>query len=215
MLNAEKLSESIMALPIFESAWVLWLLIALSIISLSVMLERVVFFRRRSINNRDVQTKLSEFMSQEKYSDAVVYLQRMDSMETNVPLYGLRSYHLGPDAVEDLLVGAEQKERLRYGRGLSFLATLGSNAPFIGLFGTVLGIIKAFQDLSEQMGSSGTGNEVMAGISEALIATAVGLIVAIPAVVAYNLFTGWVKDSVARTVQLNKIVLAYLKSREV
>ena len=71
-------------------------------------------------------------------------------------------------------------------KGLNVLATLGSNAPFIGLFGTVLGIIQSFGILSSQQGSAMTA--VMLGLAEALIATALGLFVAIPAVVAYNYF---------------------------
>jgi biopolymer transport protein ExbB len=72
-------------------------------------------------------------------------------------------------------------------RGLTVLATLGSNAPFIGLFGTVLGIISAFAALGGT--TQGGANSVMSGISEALVATAIGLLVAIPAVVAYNVFS--------------------------
>jgi len=93
-------------------------------------------------------------------------------------------HHIMAAAVE----GAKAHERLRLERHLAFLATLGSNGPFIGLFGTVLGIIKAFHDLAAG-GAGGAGaSTVMAGISEALVATAVGLMVAIPAVVAFNYF---------------------------
>lgn len=77
-------------------------------------------------------------------------------------------------------------ERARLENGLTTLATLGSNAPFIGLFGTVLGIIQAFGSLAAQSSST---TSVMTGISEALVATAIGLFVAIPAVVAYNVFS--------------------------
>src|SRR5437667_2979583 len=76
--------------------------------------------------------------------------------------------------------------------GLLFLGTLGNNAPFIGLFGTVLGIVHSFRELgAAQPGAGGTGNmdNVMNGIAEALISTAIGILVAIPAVVAYNIFS--------------------------
>ncbi len=76
--------------------------------------------------------------------------------------------------------------RVHLERNLTFLASVGSNAPFIGLFGTVLGIIRAFADLVGNI--DGGADVVMAGISEALVATAVGIFVAIPAVVAYNAF---------------------------
>src|SRR6202011_1342010 len=116
------------------------------------------------------------------------------------------------DSVEDLLSGAETKERQRYSKRLSILATVGSNAPFIGLFGTVLGIIKAFHDLAGNM--SGVGNTVMLGISEALVATAVGLVVAIPAVVAYNALMSTVKELSANAALLAKTLLAQLKAED-
>jgi biopolymer transport protein ExbB len=94
-------------------------------------------------------------------------------------------------------------------RGLSFLATVGSNAPFLGLFGTVLGIIKAFHDLA--INTDEASEAVMAGISEALVATAVGLLVAIPAVVLYNVFSRWVKSRLSRSQSLANLVLARLE----
>ena len=102
---------------------------------------------------------------------------------------------LGDKELTAAVEGAKARERLRLERNLAFLATLGSNGPFIGLFGTVLGIIKAFHDLaSSQAGGAST---VMSGISEALVTTAVGLLVAIPAVVALNYFSRCVKVRLA------------------
>jgi biopolymer transport protein ExbB len=93
---------------------------------------------------------------------------------------------------------------------LVVLGTLGNNAPFIGLFGTVLGIIKAFHDLS--VSQNPNPSVVMSGVSEALVATAVGLIVAIPAVMAYNYFQRRVKEFVTQIEAASKILLVYLKS---
>ena len=105
-------------------------------------------------------------------------------------------------------------ERPRYERFLSFLGTLGSNAPFVGLFGTVLGIIKAFNDLGAvAIRGSAIQQTVMTGISEALVATAVGLAVAIPAVVAYNLFTRGLKTRVTRAQGLAHALVAAARSR--
>ena len=105
------------------------------------------------------------------------------------------------------------RERPRYERFLSILGTLGSNTPFIGLFGTVLGIIKAFKDLG-MTASKGAEVQatVMAGISEALVATAVGLAVAIPAVVGYNLLTRQIKTIAARSTALGHALVGHLKS---
>ena len=94
------------------------------------------------------------------------------------------------------MAAVKARLRLELERHLGILGTLGNNAPFIGLFGTVLGIIKAFADLAQQPGRRGAA-AVMAGISEALVATAVGLLVAIPAVVAFNIFQGRVRRTMA------------------
>ena len=94
---------------------------------------------------------------------------------------------------------ADEKRHLE-GR-LLWLGTLGNNAPFIGLFGTVLGVIKAFHDLAE----SGAGPEVvMAGLSEALVATAVGLLVAIPCVLAFNVLSKSVRDILSESEALGR-----------
>lgn len=94
-----------------------------------------------------------------------------------------------PEAVDRVNLAFIREERIKLEKGLAVLATLGSNAPFIGLFGTVLGIIRAFAYLGSQSGSSA----VMSGVSQALYATALGLFVAIPAIIAYNVFTQNVK----------------------
>ena len=100
---------------------------------------------------------------------------------------GLGVLSQGPEMVEEVMAATMAAERPRYERFLSFLGTLGSNAPFIGLFGTVLGIIKAFNDLGAvQIRGSAIQQTVMTGISEALVATAIGLVAAIPAAMAYN-----------------------------
>jgi biopolymer transport protein ExbB len=93
-------------------------------------------------------------------------------------------------------------------KNLGVLGTLGNNAPFIGLFGTVLGIIRAFADLARNQ--SGGATVVMTGISEALVATAVGLMVAIPAVVAYNVFQGRVRRGLGRIDAVAHVVLGAL-----
>lgn len=199
-----------MSLPIFEAEWVLWLLIILSLVSVAVMVERFLFYRKHAVDSDDIRTKLDAHLSVGDYKSAAEFLGQYDALETNVALFGLQQYQRGPDAVEDLLAGAETKEKLRYSARLSFLATVGSNAPFIGLFGTVLGIIRAFGDLSVSMENA--GGSVMAGIAEALIATAVGLLVAIPAVIAYNAFAGKVKTIAGNGELVARTLLSHLKA---
>ena len=107
------------------------------------------------------------------------------------------------ESMEGYLIG----ERQFLDRGLVVLGTLGNNAPFIGLFGTVLGIIMAFNDLAAN--PDGGPSVVMAGISEALVATAVGLLVAIPAVIAFNGFNRMIKRRMANAEAIKKLVLSH------
>lgn len=196
--------------PLFEAGWVLWVLVGLSAISLAIALERWVFLLRRRIDVPALRDELGHLLANAQIDRAIELLSKFDTLETNVVLSGLRAHHKGPDAVRHLLDGATEHERLRYGRRLGFLATVGSNAPFIGLFGTVLGIMKAFADLSGDL--SQASGSVMAGISEALIATAVGLFVAIPAVIAYNALFARVGASVSGAAVLSKTLLSELES---
>ncbi|HEY6033810.1 MAG TPA: MotA/TolQ/ExbB proton channel family protein, partial [Kofleriaceae bacterium] len=117
----------------------------------------------------------------------------------------------GPEAVDEHRAAIVELERQRYEKRLAFLGTLGNNAPFIGLFGTVLGIIRAFHDLA---GSTLQGTSaVMSGIAEALVATGVGLLVALPAVAAYNAFTRHVEASANAADAAAHEVLAFLKKK--
>lgn len=204
------LIPTLLSLPIFRAEWVLWLLILLSIASVAVMVERILFYRTHAIDAESVRAKLSDLLAQGDFQGAANFLEGFDSLETNVVLFGLRDYARGPESVEDLLMAAARKERARYEARLNMLATVASNAPFVGLFGTVLGIIRAFQDLSGNLGDASTA--VMAGIAEALVATAVGLLVAIPAVVAFNVLKGKVKAVADDGALLAATLLAALKS---
>ena len=210
--NPAGLVPALLELPIFQAEWVLWLLIALSLASVAVMIERYFFYRRHAIDIHEVRSALSKFLAEGNLMGAAEFLQQYDSLETNTVLFGLRDYARGPDSVEDLLQAAARKERARYEQRLGFLATVASNAPFIGLFGTVLGIIRAFKDLSMHM--SEASSAVMGGIAEALVATAVGLLVAIPAVVAFNMLKTRVKHIANDGNLLAATLLASLKSAD-
>ena len=204
------LIQTILGLPIFRSEWVLYLLLGLSIISIGVILERWVFYRRHGLDSAGVREGLRKSLQQGDFAAAATLLKKHDALETNVVLVGLQAVELGPESVEDLLVGALGQEKARYEKRLSFLATLASNAPYIGLFGTVLGIIRSFRDLAANM--SDASSAVMGGLAESLIATAMGLLVAIPAVIAFNVFRGHVKDAVTNCQTLGGVLLSRLKA---
>jgi biopolymer transport protein ExbB len=204
------LVQTLLGLPVFHSEWVLYLLLGLSLVSVAVMLERWIFYRRRRINIDAVRDALALSLERGDLEAAAKMLAKHDALETNVVLVGLRAYEKGPESVEDLMAGALGRERARYERRLSFLATLASNAPYIGLFGTVLGIVRSFRDLAANMADASAA--VMAGIAEALVATAVGLLVAIPAVIAFNVFKGTVKQAVTDCQLLARLLLSQLKA---
>jgi biopolymer transport protein ExbB/TolQ len=209
-METNTLVKTLLSLPIFQSEWVLYLLIVLSIASIGVIIERIYFYAKHSIDADVVRRELARSLEKGDFEGAAAALRKHDALETNSVLAGLVAYEKGPESVEDLVSGALGREKARYERRLGFLATLASNAPYIGLFGTVLGIIKSFRDLSVNMAEA--SSSVMAGISEALLATAIGLLVAIPAVIANNAFKSRVKHSVTEAEMLARVLLADLKA---
>jgi len=193
-----------------SSEWVLWLLLTLSVMSIGVMLERALYFSSNRLPNSE---DLAVMLAKGELDTVKKQLEGKKGMEANVLREALAAVGLGAHSVEEVIAAGVARERPQYERFLSFLGTLGSNAPFIGLFGTVLGIIKAFHDLGAT-GAKGSAIQqtVMAGISEALVATAVGLAVAIPAVVGYNVFTRGLKTITSRTNQLGHALIGHLKA---
>ena len=186
--------------------WVLWLLIVLSIVSVAVMIERWRFFSTRKV---DLELLIKDV--RQNRESAVDKYGRSEAIEAVVAVTGLKAGPRGADAAAEAMVSARAQKRQEMEKYLAYLGTLGNNAPFIGLFGTVLGIIKAFADLARNQ--SGGAAVVMAGISEALVATAVGLLVALPAVVTYNYFVRRVKGSVANADAVAHEILSQLKGK--
>lgn len=193
-----------------NAEWVLWVLATLSVISIAVMLERGVYFATHGLPNSDeVLLKLAKGDLDSVKSQ----VGTRQGMEASVLREGIEWSTRGPDAVQEVIDATMARERPRYERFLSILGTLGSNTPFIGLFGTVLGIIKAFKDLGMSANKAADmQSTVMAGISEALVATAVGLAVAIPAVIGYNVLQRSVKNTVARSTALGHALVGHLRS---
>jgi biopolymer transport protein ExbB len=203
------ITERFLAFTLLGAEWVLWLLIVLSVISFAIMIERAYFFLTHGVDVESLGSDLRRLLSKGSHADARARVKGSDSTEMTVVAAGLEEVERGTDAVSEAMVGQKARERMRLERNLAFLGTLGNNAPFIGLFGTVLGIIKAFHDLAGNQ--AGGVAVVMAGISEALVATALGLLVAIPAVVGFNYFNRRVRQTIANTDALAHVVLAQLK----
>lgn len=193
------------------SAWVLYLLLLLSLAAVAVVLERLWFFRNEKRPGPPLDEALGGLAGPETREPALRRLEPLRGLETAIARACLTHAESGAASVEEHVRAVVERERLRYERGLAFLGTLGSNAPFIGLFGTVLGIIRSFHDLAEH--SAQATQAVMAGIAEALVATGVGLLVALPAVAAYNAFTRYVETRVAGGEAAGHVILAWIKAR--
>jgi len=167
--------------------WVLWLLILLSVVSVGVMIDRALWLRNRDTDTERFTRELRGAFErgelerlQSKYKDdAAVPIQ--------VGLRGLAVRAQGPEAVAEAMHGERARWRRAADKNLIVLGTLGNNVPFVGLFGTVLGVINAFQHLAVK--SAEAEKETLSTIAEALSATAIGLMVAIPAVIAFNFFS--------------------------
>jgi biopolymer transport protein ExbB len=202
------LTQKFLAFTLLGAGWVLWLLVGLSVVSVAIMLERALYLSARKLPD-DLLGELKKLLFAGNVDGARKLLSGRGGIEAQVALEGLDQLPRGPGAVAEAMTGARTRERLHLERNLAILGTLGNNAPFIGLFGTVLGIIKAFHDLSQNQG--GGAAVVMAGISEALVATAVGLIVAIPAVMAFNYFQRRVRARLARADELAHAILATVR----
>ena len=201
-----RITERILAATLVGSDWVLWLLIFLSILSVTIMVERAIVMAGRAPSLDDLRDRLLKLLTAGDLSGAREILGPPRSPEVRVALVGLAELPHGRIAAAEAMAGARSHERLAMEKHLGILGTLGNNCPFIGLFGTVLGIIRAFADLSHNQG--GGAAVVMAGIAEALVATAVGLMVAIPAVVAYNIFQGRVRRTLGRVDAMAHLILA-------
>ncbi|MEP7124274.1 MAG: MotA/TolQ/ExbB proton channel family protein [Byssovorax sp.] len=214
------LSEWIQRIMVGSGAqWVMYVMLGLSVISVAIILERAWFFWSvrddLDVLAKELRTALDDSIETAK--------KRMDgspSAEAAVVSAGLAMAHRGTAATEEAMAGAVALQRMKLERRLAYLGTLGNNAPFIGLFGTVIGVIGAFAALGDPTKNPAVGQAaaavaptaVMTNIAEALVATAVGLVVAIPAVAANNYFQRLIKSTLANTEALTRILLAHMKS---
>jgi biopolymer transport protein ExbB/TolQ len=203
------LFERFSSLTQFGSLWVLWLLVGLSVLALTVALDRAVLFFSSRDDVLGLRREVRGLLSEGNVGLARKRLEHSPSFEARIAAAGLNAENAA--SAEERMRSEQQVVRLSMERNLAFLGTLGNNAPFIGLLGTVIGIVRAFRELSqakEQISAA-----LMAEIGEALIATAVGLLVALPAIALFNLFQRTIRARLSRADALSGEVLAHLKSR--
>ena len=205
------LTEKFLQFALLGAEWVLWLLVVLSVVSVYVMIERALFFRSVAGDDARIRRGLFDALGDGDIEGAKAKIKGAEGPGARMVREMLTSARQGAQAISARMKAVLPEERIRLGKNLAFLGTLGANAPFIGLFGTVLGIIQAFKELGDTGVQTGeTSKVVMAGISEALVATAVGLLVAIPAVVAYNIFQRRVKKLLGEAESLANTAFALM-----
>jgi biopolymer transport protein ExbB len=214
-MNIVAKSKSIMLA--MGAAPIMYLMIALSVISLAIILERTWFFASIKDDLETLARDLHARLRNRDFEGAKTRLLGSKSAEAAVVVAGLAEADRGADAASESMAGATALQRMKLEKRLAYLGTLGNNAPFIGLFGTVIGIIEAFEHLGKATNAAagaGAPTEVMSSIAEALVATAIGLAVAIPAVAAFNYFQRKIKATIANTDVLSRVLLAHLKGEE-
>jgi biopolymer transport protein ExbB/biopolymer transport protein TolQ len=208
------IESALQKFALMGASWVLYLLLAMSVFSIGIICERALYFRSHAGDVDALGDALLRFLKAGDQRAAQHLLEASKTIEAAILLPALGWFDGGPESVAEALEGSTVKKRGELERGLTSLGTLGNNAPFVGLFGTVIGVIQAFHMLGS---SGGGGNQaamgnVIVAISDALIATGVGLIVALPAVVGYNLAQKKVSQIENNVSVISKNILALLKA---
>jgi biopolymer transport protein ExbB len=187
----------------------LWILMALFLVALAIGADRLWVILNSKSSNAELVRLVTEKLSQNPATGEELAKEVSDpkyGVEGRIVAVTLKGWQHDEDTIQSYANAATVAERRYLSARLPILSTLGNNAPFIGLLGTVLGIMKAFRDLA---GAADAGPQVvMKGISEALVATAMGLGVAIPCVMLFNYFSSVIKRKMSNSEEVTNIIVA-------
>ncbi len=203
------IENKLRALAGFGASWVMWVLVALSVVVVAIALERAIVLFLTKDDVTALRRNLASALGRGDLVAARGIVVASRSVEGQVLAAGLGALPRGAAAVEERLASEAQLARLGLERRLAIIGTVGSNAPFVGLLGTVIGIIRAFHALDASGGQMSTA--LMAEIGEALTATAIGLFVALPAVALFNFFQRQIAARIARAEALGREMLSFVK----
>lgn len=204
------IQERLTAFAMLGATWVMWLLIGLSVISVGVILERAYYYLASGDDFRKLRDDLLPLLKKGDLRAVGQRLEKSRSFEAKVLAAGIDWSDRGAESAAESMVSAQQLARLNMERNLAFLGTVGNNAPFVGLLGTVIGIIRSFHELNQTQGK--LSDTLMSDVGEALVATAIGIIVAIPAVAFFNFFQRVIKSRLGQADTLAHELLAYLRA---
>jgi biopolymer transport protein ExbB/TolQ len=188
------LTEALVQVALLGAEWVLYLILILSVLSVALIIERLLVFRRSVRCLTVLEEKWLGIPS--GGTSKGVNVEGSTECRLVAAAEEASLEQVDSDKLAAQIQGITNNYRRHLERFTAFLGTLGNNAPFVGLLGTVIGIIQAFHALKFNV--EGGASAVMGGISEALVATAAGLFVAIPAVVAYNFMSKKIDEYVER-----------------
>ena len=204
------IQERLTAFAMLGAEWVMWLLVILSVIVLAIVLERAYYLIASRDDVEGLRRDLLKRMRGGDYEAAQKRLAASKSFEARIAHAALEAAQDGPSSAEERMNAETGLARLAMERNLAFVGTVGNNAPFVGLLGTVIGIIRAFHELGRTGGQ--VSQDLMSEVGEALVATAIGLLVALPAVAFFNLFMRLIRARLARGQSLGAEVLSHLKA---
>ncbi len=205
-------AEKIFAIAHYADQFVIIVLVLMSIVSIGMIFERLITLKKISSESDRIRLRIKMALQTNSLQDFEDIAKNPTSLEGRAASQAIKHFRSsGQDGFEQVFNSFVLTEKPELEKYLAVLATIASNAPFIGLFGTVLGIMKAFNDLAQ---STDAGQQtVMAGISVALVATAAGLFVAIPAGMFYNYFIRKVKGIMTSLESVKELGLAYAKKK--
>ncbi len=205
--------ESLYKIAEASANFILYFMAFLSIVSLAIIIERLLTLRKISAESKKIGTQFRQVIETQDSNLILKMSEHDQSVEGKVLKYGLNYLSKNSvDGLDELFSSYKTMEKPKLEGNLYILGTIASNAPYIGLLGTVMGIMKAFNDLGV---NPGQGNEVvMTGIGHALVSTAVGLALAIPAVVAFNFFSKKVSLILSNIDATKDLCLMFSKSKK-
>ncbi len=189
--------------------WVMVVLILCSVLCITIIFERILYFQKFKGKFPQFIEKLSEKLAKNESVETIAaWCSGHTLLEAHIAAVGLGNARNGARAAEESMHANIVAAKTKLEKNTVILGTLGNNTPFIGLFGTIIGIIGAFHALSVNSGQDPTA--MMSSIAEALVATGLGLLVAIPAVISYNFINRAIKDKLANAQSTASIVLTHI-----